>query len=202
MDEGIAELERLAANASAYTTGPPNDEQILRFMTLFEYTATEARHIIQALRANPFIDSVANEHWNLIRKTAEAKGYDREAYLHELRLEDYLDEQAVVLPGSTSVTSDTANMFVIRVGGLVKAERLRDICDMEKTPIVETAFSMEGGKVAFLRVNAAEKEKIRDWLRQRRIDLFRFEDESVIDLTEDSDEEAESTMPQHRPNGT
>jgi hypothetical protein len=200
MDDSIIELERLAANAVAYTTEPPSAEQIRRFMTLFEYTAGEAWHIIKALRANPFVDSVAYDHWDLIRKTAEARGYDREAYLHELRLEEYLDEQAVILPTGASITSDTAPMFMIRAVGLVKADRIKEVCGMERTPMVETAYSTEGGMVSFLYVNGIEKEKIRDWLRQRRAELYRSEDDASTDSKDMyNDEDDDATMPQHRP---
>ena len=86
----LSELEIMANNvvddSDAGLELELSDSMITRWQQLFCYTRTEAISHIEQHRSNFSRERVTNEHWEMVRCTKEAGGYDREAYEHEIEL--------------------------------------------------------------------------------------------------------------------
>ena len=86
----LSELENMANNiVHDSDTGPEidsSDSVITRWQQLFCYTRAEATSYIERHRSSFSRERVSNEHWEVVRCTKEADGYDREAYEHEIEL--------------------------------------------------------------------------------------------------------------------
>ena len=84
------ELERMAVNAKTNDDSAcPDDElsleQVANWQRIFHYSHTQAILKIKEHRANIARPIIPNELWNSMR--TRMKGYDREAYEHELLLD-------------------------------------------------------------------------------------------------------------------
>lgn len=87
----LSELENMAKNVmdDGFGSREPNlsHSVITQWQQLFCYSRSDAISRIQEHRSNFTREKVSDEHWELVRCTKGAEGYDREAYEHQIQLE-------------------------------------------------------------------------------------------------------------------
>lgn len=160
----LAELERMAANATATSPDPPTEASISRWRQLFQYTRAEATALITAHRADVTRAQIPDSHWALVREEREAAGYDREAYEHALQLKDVLDAQSTVVHDAEGKA-----WSLVRLGGLLgSAEKVRDVAGLGEVPVVEEGWN-EMGVVRFVMVDEEAKRKIDSWVEMQQV---------------------------------
>jgi hypothetical protein len=161
----LAELERMAANASAsnLTNTTPSHKDIKRWVTLFKYNYLEAEHLIIAHRSDITRTPISDEHWSLVALELERLGYDREAYEHSLTLKDLMKTHS-----STVYDVEGNKWTVFRLGGLLEsAEKVREIAGLEKTPKV-TQGEGDTGVHEFVWVDENAMGKVESWLESKQ----------------------------------
>jgi hypothetical protein len=86
----LSELENMANNIVDDSEAGPelelSDSVITRWQQLFCCTRAEAISRIEQHRSSFSRERVSDEHWEMVRCTKEADGYDREAYEYEIEL--------------------------------------------------------------------------------------------------------------------
>lgn len=168
----FTELERLATNATTLGLKPslPTPLEISRWVTLFNYTPTEANALLTAHRSDITRAPISHEHWSLVRADREKAGYDREAYEHSLRLVDVLRSQSSVV-----VDGEGKSWTLFRLGGVLGGEeKVRGICGGEEELKVTKgasvglgmAFGGAGQEVEFVWVDEEGRRKVEEWVRE------------------------------------
>jgi hypothetical protein len=190
IDEGWAELERLAQAAGAADAQLafeyPSDETIGRWQSLFGYSSQEAVELIRTQRndgeasgsttlsynrehqadsgAPVTRERISDDHWSLIKAEKEAAGHDRESYEHSLQLKSVFASQSASVPHP-----DGGLTLLFRLGGLLSSpEKVKEVAGLDEPPVVQNGWS-ERGLVQFVTVDEKAKKSLEEWLTQQSV---------------------------------
>ncbi|KAJ4412820.1 hypothetical protein N0V91_000582 [Didymella pomorum] len=168
IDEGWAELERLAQAAGAADAQLafeyPSDETIGRWQSLFGYSSQEAVELIRTQRNDVTRERISDDHWSLIKAEKEAAGHDRESYEHSLQLKSVFASQSASVPHP-----DGGLTLLFRLGGLLSSpEKVKEVAGLDEPPVVQNGWS-ERGLVQFVTVDEKAKKSLEEWLTQQSV---------------------------------
>ena len=166
MDESD-ELERMALNATAGSAlkaeEEPSSVQIAIWQRLLQYSYYDAADTIKRQRNDLARTRISDEHWNLVQLAKETKGYDREAYEHEVQLSGSIHPRSLTLGGRTPnlpvSTKDSTFIFKLE-GPLDGPEKVQAAAGLPKPPEIIKGFGEEG-EASFCRVDTATKRAIK-----------------------------------------
>ncbi|KAG4432556.1 hypothetical protein IFR05_011968 [Cadophora sp. M221] len=157
----LAELERLANNATSLNPSLPSASEISRWVILFNYKPAEANALLIAHRADINRTQISDSHWSLVRLERKKAGYDREAYEHSLLLVDVLRSQSTVV-----TDKDGKRWTLYRLGGVLGGdEDVREVCGEGKELKVARGEGDGGREVEFVWVDEKGKAKVEDWIK-------------------------------------
>ncbi|KAL9581910.1 MAG: hypothetical protein Q9203_005711 [Teloschistes exilis] len=119
----LSVLEGMASNVGeeADDEVKPSEESIRRWQMLFGYSQAEVVEQVRNQNRDYTRQPVSDDHWDLVRSTIEAKGFDREAYEHCLKL--------------GRPTSDDDDLFLIELEGYLSTPRiLQEVATLTEEP--------------------------------------------------------------------
>ena len=155
----------MASNAEAYNattaiTDEPPLTEVDRWHKIFGYSRLQATKAIKSHRADVVKVRVSDDYWDLVQ--SQKKGYDREAYEHEMMLDEQRhsnSQRSLKAPRSTSNTSFLFKLGDPRLGEpLNTPEEVQATTDMAATPRVHRTFT--GEQAGFCQVDAVVKQRI------------------------------------------
>lgn len=171
MDDDLAlqqELEALAGNAwnpddSSNDCQPePIGDTIKRWHTLFNLSNDDAIDRIMEHRNNLTRPRILDDHWDAIRPSKEAEGYDREAYEYELGLQKKKAQLPDLLPASTE--SGGLTYLVELSSPLGSLEAVQKAAGLNSVPERVEGWSVEDGRpIEMCVVSSEAKTKILTW---------------------------------------
>lgn len=177
------ELESLASNAynptskDEITASEPMARTIERWQKLFDIRDDNAPELIMDHRNDLTRMRVSDAHWETIRTSKEAEGYDREAYEYELNLEKKKAIAPSLMPSSEEASSVT---YLIELcAPLETPEKIRDAAGLTQSPDIVTGRSLEDGRSVWLCcIDGSSKTAILRWVSSQGGD---FEPTILVD---------------------
>ena len=166
------ELERMESNAKAndiraFADDDLFSEQVANWQRIFHYSRMEAILKIEEHRANISRPAVSDEAWRLIR--SKLVGYDREAFEHELSLNQKIPSRPTTSTVSKAVPQSAA-LFLLKLGKASLGEPLSTLdevqaaAQMSAAPKIFTGDDEDGGEVTFCQLDTIAQENIRSYL--------------------------------------
>jgi len=164
------ELEALAGNAynppstsNSTTAAEPISTTMSRWHTLFNLSSDDAIDRIMEHRNNLTRPRISDDHWEAIRSSKEAEGYDREAYEYELGLRKKKAMLPSLLPASEEVGSGLS--YLVELGGpLSSLEAVQEAAGLETTPERVEGWSVEDARpIEMCIVSSEAKRAILKW---------------------------------------
>ena len=166
------ELERMESNAKANDVRAFADdalfsEQVANWQRIFHYSRMEAISKIEEHRADITRPTVSDEVWVLMRSKLD--GYDREAFEHELSL----NQRNPCRPAASVVSKavpQSAALVLLKVGKASLSEPLSTLdeiqaaAQMSAAPKIFIGDDEDGGEVTFCQLEAIAQEHIRSYL--------------------------------------
>ncbi|KAL8632470.1 hypothetical protein Q9189_001845 [Teloschistes chrysophthalmus] len=145
----------------------PSEESISRWQMLFGYSQAEAVEQIMNQNSDYTRQPVSGDHWNLVKSTMEAQGFDREAYEHWLRLgRPQSDSPHHHEQGDTDATSPplSDDLFLIKLEGyyLSTPQRLQEIAQLTEEPHTNVGIS-DHGTTLFCRIDGYARRSVEKW---------------------------------------
>ncbi|KAI4189687.1 MAG: hypothetical protein L6R41_001296 [Letrouitia leprolyta] len=196
----LQHLEELAIEVTRYEQDrEPSADDLLRWNTLFGYSAHEARDIIIQARARIATPRLSDEQWHLIKTTKEAEGYDYESYEHQLELWSTSSSRF-----SQRRASDITATYIFKLGG-----PFTDVENLQRTIGILAEAKIgngEEGDARFACVDGHAKSIIEEWFKSQPTSInwrptFIRLSQSPKELSDVSIYPTvgiDSTMPQHR----
>jgi hypothetical protein len=107
------ELERMVLNAEEddFSGEEPSEDEIQQWQRLFHYSYADAIEHTKEQRSDLTRVRVSDEHWQLVRAKMEDRGYDREAYEHELGGKRPSKQVSGVPQGASPSDNDASFIF-------------------------------------------------------------------------------------------
>ncbi|TAQ87655.1 hypothetical protein B7494_g4038 [Chlorociboria aeruginascens] len=159
--DAFDELERMARNAAEpESQASPSD--IARWQHLFSYSYDQAKQLIEQQMDDYVRARVSDEHWDMVRHDWEARGYDRQAFEHELSI----GRNSTVITGVSSKisASQARTHYLLKLeGSLNTAEKIRIAAGMQQLPRCRQGQGEEEA-AAFCEVDGVQKQAITAWL--------------------------------------
>ncbi|KAL8824673.1 MAG: hypothetical protein Q9191_004890 [Dirinaria sp. TL-2023a] len=209
MMDPFEELERMAVKAndeSASSDDEPSLEQVANWQRIFHYSRTQAISKFKEHRANIARPSIPDELWDSMQ--TRLKGYDREAYEHELLL-DHQSSFRSASPMADERSSGNA-LFLFKLGKAHLNEPLSTISEVQhaaQMPSIPKSFTgvdEDDDEATFCQLDATAKKHISSYLvkmESRFQPTFVAYSQAKKDLSEYSAYPmlgADTTLPQHR----
>ncbi|KAL8637683.1 MAG: hypothetical protein Q9228_005068 [Teloschistes exilis] len=135
----LSVLEGMASNVGeeADDEVKPSEESIRRWQMLFGYSQAEVVEQVRNQNRDYTRQPVSDDHWDLVRSTIEAKGFDREAYEHCLKLgrptsDDGPHHEQGDIDANSSSSDD---LFLIELEGYLSTPRiLQEVATLTEEP--------------------------------------------------------------------
>ncbi|KAL8939905.1 MAG: hypothetical protein Q9216_003094 [Gyalolechia sp. 2 TL-2023] len=182
----------------------PSPEDLIRWESLFGYSACEASDIIVKLRENINTHRLSDDQWNIIKASERlAEGHDRESYEHQLQLWSSKPTSKPVGPSTSNITSS----YIFKLGEpFTDVETLRRLVGV-LAEARQGRAEEDDHHAEFARVNGKEKRVIEEWLESQSIPAtkrptFILLSQSPKELSDTSSHPTigiDSSLPQHRP---
>lgn len=179
----------------------PSDEMVKKWQRLFGYSADEAVKYIKEQKGDLCRHRVSDDHWDLVRSTQEAEGFDRDTYEYRLKITVGPEFNRNT---DSNLVSRPDDIYIIKLGGvLCTPDKVKEIAQLPDTPRANRGVS-ETGDAVFCRITGATKQTIERWLSKYHPT---FESTFVLlnfarkDLSPDSIYPTlgrEATLPHHR----
>jgi len=172
MMDPFEELKRMESNAKANDVRVSEDddlfsEQVANWQRIFHYSWTEAIVKIEEHRADIARPTVSDEVWILMRSKLD--GYDREAFEHELSLNQTSPSRPAASVDSKAVLQPVTQVLLkLGRGDLSEPLSTRDevqaAARMSAATKVFTGDGEDGGGVTFCQLDTIAQEHVRSYL--------------------------------------
>lgn len=161
----LSVLEGMASNVAeeADEESKPSEESISRWQMLFGYSHLEAIEQIKTQNRDYTRQPLSDDHWNLVRSTMEAKGFDRGAYEHWLKLgrpSNGLHQGKGDIDASSPLSDD---LFLVKLEGYLSTpQRLQEVAKLTEKPHTDVGIS-DHGDTLFCRIDRNVRRSVEKW---------------------------------------
>lgn len=160
----LDELNRMAENALSINETKPSEEEITRWMNVFQYTHSDAKYFLTMQLNDVTRTRIPDSHWELIAPDLLDAGHSRDTYEHLISLKDLLRSQ------SSTVMDDQGKVWtLLKLEGLLRSvEKITEIAGLAEEPRC-TGAEGENGLFIVVWVDEEATKRIEGWINERLV---------------------------------